>query len=322
MLLGFSDKKFEDNPRKGSLSMINNIVEFINTNRETLDLVIDLVPIPLFIKNREGQYIDCNSAFTKFWLISREKIIGKTVYDLWQKEEADVFFAQDNELFEQGGLQIYETQVTSSNGRHHIVQFHKQVFTDSSGAIAGFLGVIFDITEKKNLEQALLEKATIDELTGLQNRRDGIAQLEVLHKDSARKKRPYCIAMIDIDHFKLINDQYGHTNGDIVLRLFANLVKTELRSSDVCFRYGGEEFVILLPETQLDEGYTVVERLRQVWAGKRLTLSDYQSVHSTVSIGLAQCNASSTSFEQMLQICDKVLYDAKSGGRNRIVCLV
>lgn len=132
-----------------------DIIKFIQSNRDVLDLIIDMVPIPLFVKDREGRYIDCNIAFKNFLSISREQIIGKTVYDLWSKKEADVFFAQDNELFNQGGLQIYETQITSSEGVPHEVQFHKQVFTNSSGVVLGFLGAIFDITELKKAEERL-----------------------------------------------------------------------------------------------------------------------------------------------------------------------
>lgn len=303
------------------VNMYNNILEFIKYNRDLLDLITDLVPIPLFVKDRAGLYIDCNSAFSKFLSISREEIVGKSVYEIWSKDEADVFWAQDNALFEQGGLQIYETKISSSNGALHIVQFHKQVFTDSSGAVTGFLGAIFDITEKKELEYALALQAATDELTGLINRREGLTKLEILHKDSERKNQPYCIAMADIDHFKQVNDMYGHNNGDLVLRTFANLAKASIRCSDVCFRYGGEEFVILLPETSLEDGFYVVERLRQAWACTEISLSDCQLVHSTVSFGLVQFPTDGIAYEQLLPSSDKALYDAKNSGRNKTVCV-
>jgi diguanylate cyclase (GGDEF)-like protein len=148
-----------------------------------------------------------------------------------------------------------------------------------------------------------------------------MAKLEGLHKYCERKKQSYCIAMIDLDHFKRLNDLTGHTNGDLVLKAFANLAKNVLRSSDVCFRYGGEEFVILLPGTELDDGFTVVERLRKAWAESQLTLPDGQSVHSTVSIGITQYVTNCISFEQMLQASDKALYDAKNAGRNCTVSI-
>ena len=297
-----------------------DIVSFITSNRDVIDRIMDLVPIPLFVKSREGRYIDCNKAFENFMSVRREEIIGKTAYELWSRDEADVFTAQDNGLYDQGGLQTYETDVTSSEGVHHIVQFHKQVFTDSSGTAAGLLGAIFDITEKKRLESALARLAATDELTGLPNRREGMARLEVLHKVSERKKRPYCIAMVDLDHFKRLNDQYGHAAGDLVLKAFADMTRKTLRSGDICFRYGGEEFAILLPETGLEDGLKVVERLRETWAATQLALSDCPPVQATVSIGLTQYPIKSISLEHLIQEADRALYDAKNTGRNRTVC--
>jgi PAS domain S-box/diguanylate cyclase (GGDEF) domain len=268
----------------------SNIVEFINTHRNILDLILDLVPNPIFVKNKNGLYIDCNDAFTKFLSFRREDIIGKSVYDLWNKKEADVFFAQDHELFKRGGLQVYKAEITSGDGAKHIVQFHKQVFLDSNGTVAGFLGVIFDITEKKNLERTLARLATIDELTGLPNRRDGMLKLEAMSNESKRKKKPYCMAMLDLDYFKQVNDVYGHTNGDIVLKEFSKLVQGVLRRMDVCFRYGGEEFIVLLPRTSQNEGFMLLERLRSAWNDKEIVLSEEVSIHSSVSIGLIQCD--------------------------------
>lgn len=298
----------------------NMIPEFIKNNRESLDLIMDLMPIPLFIKDRAGKYIDCNQAFTDFLSFSREEIIGKSAYDIWSKNEADMFHAQDEALFEQGGIQIYETNITSSKGVTHIVQFHKQIFTDAAGETAGFLGVIFDITEKKELECSLKKQAVVDELTGLANRRDGMAKLEAMHKHSARKKQPYCLAMIDMDFFKQINDQYGHHTGDEVLKEFADLTKKVLRHDDICFRYGGEEFVAILPETELIDGFAVAERLRKTWDHKWVAKSEFRPLHPTISIGITQYDRSSISYKQLLQLSDEALYAAKSSGKNCSIC--
>lgn len=184
----------------------------------------------------------------------------------------------------------------------------------------GFLGAIFDITEKRKLERALADLAATDELTRLPNRREGLAQLEFLHKDSLRKKRPYSVAVIDIDHFKKLNDQYGRACGDIVLQAFAVLAKRALRGRDVCFRYGGEEFVILLPETTLAEGHRVVERLRRDWGESELTLPGGRAVQVTFSVGLAQFSMSGVTFDAVVKAADMALYEAKNNGRNQTVC--
>ncbi len=296
-----------------------NIIDFINSNRDILDSVMDLVPIPLFIKDISGKYITCNKAFECFLGIRRDQIIGKTAYDLCNKREADIFSAQDAELFQRGGLQIYETLVTNSKSITSIIQFHKQTFTDDSGAVAGFLGALFDITEKKALESALQKIAATDDLTGLPNRRDGMVRFNILHNDSKRKNRPYCVAMIDIDNFKKLNDQYGHANGDLVLKAFSDLTTRTLRCSDVCFRYGGEEFILLLPETARETGYKIVERLRKTWAEMPLLLPGFPSVRATISIGLAQYPSDGNSLDHLIQASDRALYGAKNGGRNRTV---
>ena len=143
-----------------------DIIQFITSNRTSLNTIIDLIPIPIFIKDRDGRSVDCNLAFTRFLSFTREQLIGKTVFEIWNKDEAETFFRQDNELFQSGGLQIYETKITSSSGIVNYVQFHKQVFTDETGAISGFLGAIFDITEKKlkieELEIALRRVQTLE----------------------------------------------------------------------------------------------------------------------------------------------------------------
>ncbi|NIY90936.1 sensor domain-containing diguanylate cyclase [Vibrio diazotrophicus] len=301
--------------------MGKDIIKFINTNRHLLDLFTDLIPIPIFVKDKDGRYTECNKAYMDFMSLERDQLIGKTVYDIWDKADADVFFAKDKELLDRGGVDIYETEITSPQGLLHAVQFHKQTFTDSYGAVAGLLGVAFDITERKRLEYSLADLASTDELTGLPNRREGMSRLEVMHKASERKDRPYCIAMVDIDHFKKVNDQYGHSVGDLVLKEFASLAKTILRINDVCFRYGGEEFVILLPETNLSDGLNVVERFRQTWATSPLNLLESQIIHSTASIGLVQYQGNNVAFERLIQLCDQALYDAKNGGRNCTVCV-
>ena len=148
--------------------MNNDIIKFVAENRDHLDLVIDLIPIPIFMKDREGRYIDCNTAFTRFLSVTREQLIGSTVHELWSKEEADVFRRQDEELFQSRGLQVYESRISSSDGKAYIVQFHKQVFTDHEGQVKGFLGAIFDITEKKlQLERLEAAHKRVGALEGL-----------------------------------------------------------------------------------------------------------------------------------------------------------
>jgi PAS domain S-box-containing protein len=145
-----------------------DITEFIVNNRSELDTVIDLIPIPIFIKNRSGHYIDCNLAFTSFLAFTRDQLIGKSAHDIWKKEEADVFTEQDEKLYGSEGTQIYETRITSSSGDSHYVQFHKRLFSGRNGSTGGFLGAIFDITEKKRkIEELEVALGRVQTLEGL-----------------------------------------------------------------------------------------------------------------------------------------------------------
>jgi PAS domain S-box-containing protein len=114
------------------------------------------------MKGSSGKYIDCNQAFENFLAVGRESIIGKTAHEIWPKAEANAYCRQDELLFQQGGLQIYEAQITSADGTHYVVQFNKRAILDENGEVAGFLGAIFDITERKARKDALARLADLN----------------------------------------------------------------------------------------------------------------------------------------------------------------
>jgi diguanylate cyclase (GGDEF)-like protein len=123
--------------------------------------------------------------------------------------------------------------------------------------------------------------------------------------------------MIDADHFKRVNDTYGHLTGDGVLQTLASTLRDCLRTSDMAFRYGGEEFVALMPETTLTTALLVAERLRLQFAGLALEAGGAQPFHCTISIGVAELTADDTA-QALLQRADKAAYKAKQNGRNRV----
>ncbi|MBN2482841.1 MAG: PAS domain S-box protein [Candidatus Omnitrophica bacterium] len=129
-------------------------------NYNFLQVLIDSLPIPIFYKNREGQYVGCNRAFTELVGMTRQELVGKTVYDIGPKEIADTYFQKDNELLETPGVQVYEWKIKTSQGEIREVIFHKATFTDEEGGVAGLIGAIFDVTENKNMENALRQSET------------------------------------------------------------------------------------------------------------------------------------------------------------------
>lgn len=154
-------------------------------------------------------------------------------------------------------------------------------------------------------------QASTDGLTGLPNRR----ALEARARDLINIGRPFAVAMADLDHFKILNDTYGHEAGDRALRLFAKTVRANLRPDDIAARYGGEEFVLLLPNTAVDEARSTLDRLRVTLSGD---VAAAGSAPFTVSWGLTTSGVGDT-FEEMVAVADDALYAAKRAGRNRVV---
>jgi diguanylate cyclase (GGDEF)-like protein len=174
--------------------------------------------------------------------------------------------------------------------------------------------------QKADLAQAVAriqELATRDELTGLPNRRHMLELMEQEHRRCVRSGRTFCLAVLDVDHFKLVNDRLGHAAGDAVLRTLARETQAVLRLSDVLSRWGGEEFVLLLSDSRAALARGGVERLRERVAQLRFDLEGEPPL-ITLSAGLAEHHAGE-SVAQTLARADKALYEAKAQGRNRVI---
>ena len=174
---------------------------------------------------------------------------------------------------------------------------------------------------RANSYSKILQYATIDALTNLNNRRQFELRLGQEIASSKRQNNPLCAMMIDIDFFKKVNDTYGHASGDAVLRGVAGLIKSALRESDIPSRFGGEEFAILLPYTKIEEAKIVGERLRKAVESTPISINvedvDVKSINVTISMGLAEFNSAETG-EELFERADKALYEAKTSGRNRV----
>jgi diguanylate cyclase (GGDEF)-like protein len=158
--------------------------------------------------------------------------------------------------------------------------------------------------------------AQADHLTGALTRRGFVEQAEREIARSRRYDRPSSLLMLDVDHFKLVNDTHGHGVGDQVLRKIAEIAGTALRPSDVLGRLGGEEFAILLPETRGDEALVVAERVREAVADHPMLLADGGALRVTASFGIASLTSNVTTVPAWLESADAMLYAAKAGGRN------
>ncbi|MEW8015009.1 MAG: diguanylate cyclase [Candidatus Sedimenticola endophacoides] len=175
-----------------------------------------------------------------------------------------------------------------------------------------------ELVARGELERELRRLATTDELTGVKNRRHWLALAKGELSRNLRYDGSLSMAMIDVDRFKRLNDTYGHAVGDRVLRGLTDIFRRELRVNDILGRIGGEEFVVVLPETNEEMAHAVLERLRiavEQWHCK----IDGGEVRASVSIGFSMVDEQVTSMEEILRRCDLAMYEAKGQGRNRVV---
>lgn len=180
-------------------------------------------------------------------------------------------------------------------------------------------GLVVDITHRKELEAKLLKLSVTDELTGLYNRRYLIKRMAELLEDYLRHGSSFALVQIDLDWFKSINDTYGHLIGDEVLKAFAFTLKNRLRKSDIAGRSGGEEFLILLPHTEADEAYELIDEIREIFASTQFQSDQSRTFFTSFSAGVTSAQPFDDRVDQLLSRADNGLYQAKGDGRNRVL---
>lgn len=220
-------------------------------------------------------------------------------------------------LRDEGAVIGYTASLRRKDGSELIGSFDARGTFDAQGRLLYFDTIVQDMTERVRAQRELERLARIDTLTGLFNRQYLMTRLAAEVARAARYPHPLCLMIIDLDHFKAVNDTYGHLAGDQVLTAAASVLAGSLRATDFTGRYGGEEFCVVLPETSADEAALVAERIRATLANTPVTLQGGASVRVTCSIGLAEAQA--PDIDALVACADAALYEAKRRGRNRVV---
>jgi diguanylate cyclase (GGDEF)-like protein/PAS domain S-box-containing protein len=193
---------------------------------------------------------------------------------------------------------------------------HARAIVDEDGAVTGTINVVREVSRRKARELDLSRAADTDPLTGLPNRRVLQSAYDRLTEPQARQTEAY-LALFDLDHFKLVNDRYGHGTGDEVLKRFSNVMAANVRSVDTTVRLGGEEFAAVLSNLSFADAQSACERIREQFAGIKVRSSEGASVSATVSVGLARVRIG-IALADAIEEADKALYEAKRLGRNRL----
>lgn len=317
-------------PRLGGI--IKDITEELRTQKALADQLIfqhellQTLPNPVFVKNAQAQFLFFNHAYEKFFGIRTEEYIGKTVMELDFLPLADRqhYQREDEGLIAYGGTVHREVDFLFADGSVHHSLYWSSGFQSTEGEVRGLIGIIVDISEQKKNEQELAQKihelnlakahieniSRTDDLTGLANRRAFMETFQIALSQADRHNHPLSLLMADLDHFKRINDTLGHSVGDAVLRDFAALLRQTCRKEDLPARSGGEEFLVLLPMTNLEDALKLANRICSL---TRELSSKCPPI--TVSLGVVQYIPGEMP-DALLQRVDQALYQAKRNGRD------
>lgn len=299
-----------------------HLQEEFKRSKDFLQSLIDTIPDPIFVKDRNHQVVVLNQAYCRFIGYSLENLTSKTDYDLFPKAEADLFWEQDELVFQTNGQLETEENFTDARGITHRIATKRSLHKDTTGNLF-LVGVIRDITERKSLEEALKKQnaelshqAYHDALTGLPNRQMFYECLNQSLEKASRDREFVALLFLDLDGFKLINDTLGHNVGDLLLKAVADRLKKCLRGSDTISRLGGDEFTVILPAIPgKSEAGKVAEKIRD--AIREPFVLEEHTVSVTTSIGISLYPVDGNEQDILVKNADIAMYRAKDVGKNQ-----
>jgi diguanylate cyclase (GGDEF)-like protein/PAS domain S-box-containing protein len=279
----------------------------------------------VFCVDKNGEYKFVNQVFASTFGKTPDYFLGKSFWDIYPKEHADHRQATSIKVFETGESQSVEVVVPLPDRTLHYIAKANPV-KDETGKVVLNVTHAIDITERKLMEEALRESekkyrelSIIDDLTQLYNSRYFYQQLRMEIDRVNRYGQPLTLLLLDLDDFKLFNDAYGHVEGDQVLFRLGQVVKRWLRQTDSAYRYGGEEFTIMLPMTSSADGAVTAERIRAELKKEIFVPESGEKVHVTLSIGLAQYKPQED-MKAFIHRVDQLMYQGKKNGKDRVCC--
>jgi diguanylate cyclase (GGDEF)-like protein/PAS domain S-box-containing protein len=302
---------------------IQELEKLLNAQKKIIDeLTKNNLTLQDFIENGsdliqsigpDGRFLFVNNAWKKTLGYSDDEIKNLTVFDIIHPDCIAHCKTIFGEIMQGKEVTNIETIFISKNGTNIIVEGNINTRFDD-GRPLYTRGIFRNITDRKKLEEELTIAAITDRLTCIYNRfkLEDLLRQEI--ERARRYKNPFSLMMFDIDYFKRINDLFGHQKGDYVLKTIAHIVKNNIRTTDFFGRWGGEEFMILLPETSLDNAEILSEKIRTIVGTYHF--EDIQNV--TISCGVTEFIDGDT-IDTLIKVADDALYLAKKQGRNKVV---
>jgi len=305
-----------------SLEETRELLEYSETRLRKL---VNSMHEILFELDADGRIIFLNPAWQALTGFAADDSLGKSFSDFLLGEDAIRDFEANAlpRLHEKNR----EISLRSADGKHLWMSLDADAQTDSAGNFTGIIGTFSDITKSVELnhllsryQDELYHLSVTDPLTGLYNRRHFDSQLEVILSDHLPKNMPVCLLLIDLDGFKFINDTYGHPFGDEVLRTTAQLLKQQVRRNDYIARLAGDEFAMVLKNTDIENATRIAQKLHDRISDTRIPLPvGHMQLQS--SMGVAEAPTHAANAQDLVSAADVALYHSKRGGRNRIEVL-
>lgn len=276
---------------------------------------LDHVDEQVYWIDRDARIIDISQNACQKLGYSREELLTFTVADVDAIFPCSRWAEHWQELKAKGSLRfesIHKTKEGKTYPTEIVANFFEYDGKEYNCAL------VRDITERKILEDKLKQQAQFDYLTGVSTRGHFMEQAEYELSRTIRYENPLSLMMMDVDYFKRINDTHGHKAGDLVLKKLAEICRQSLREMDIIGRMGGEEFAILLPETDVVAAIEAAERLRAAVYAAKVPVEAGLPIHFTVSIGVSSLTSKEDNIDVLLNLADRALYQAKQAGRNKV----
>ena len=302
----------------------------LNAARTRYFDLYDLAPVGYVTISEQGVILEANLTAATLMGVARGTLVKLLLTRFILKEDQDIYYLHRKQLLDTGEPQACELRIVKKDGTAFWAHLAETMAKDESGARVCRV-VMSDITERKKAEsqrEAMLEAlrdsekrywelSMIDDLTQLYNSRHFYAQLKKEMERSNRYGDPLTLFLMDLDKFKAFNDAYGHVEGDNVLSQLGQVIKRCLRETDSAYRYGGEEFTIILPMTTSEEGIITAKRIQTELRKEPFSPVLGQEVYLTISIGLAQYKPMEE-MKAFVHRVDQLMYKGKKNGKGRI----
>lgn len=302
--------------------------ENIEETARFLNTIFESIRDPFMILDTDYKIIKANKAYSDLKKIMLKDLIGEKCYAATRKRDSVCDDCIVAKTFRSGDTSAKEKKISTVPSEQEWIEIYTYPILNQKGVVTHVIEYVRNITDRKRAEQEsqrfIKELETLsseDSLTGLQNRRMIFERIGYEIERVRRYQAELSLIFCDLDNFKEINDTYGHKAGDEVLRSIANILRRSVRTSDVVGRYGGDEFLIVLPQQSLKGAQDLAERIRISVQDTKFEMPDGKSVGTTMSIGVAFYDGAETDVDALISRIDTALYVSKRSGKNQIYSL-